>query len=206
MNDIKTCLNLLGLDEKASIAEVKKRYFELAKLLHPDVNKSTQEEFIAVTKAYKYLMQVMKGEEVTDPNIEIYETKREINYKQIAKKFFATGVKHYKEGDINNALYMFEEAYRRDKNTKYKKWIIKCYMYKDRRLFDAKQLCLELIREEQWDPENYVLLGDIYSKKKLYKAAKEYYNKAIELGYPKDKLKDKLVEEKKGVFGKFFKK
>ncbi|MGA1846706.1 J domain-containing protein [Deferribacter abyssi] len=206
MDKFKTCLSLLGLDEKASIADVKKRYFELAKLFHPDVNKNTQEEFIAVTKAYNYLMDVLKGDEAADLNDDIYESKKEINYKQVAKKFFAAGIKYFKEGDINNAIYMFEEALRKDNNTRYKQWLVKSYMHKERRLYDAKQLCFELIREEPWNPENYVLLGDIYCKKKLYKAAYEYYNKAIELGYPKDKLKDKLVKDKKGMFGRFFKK
>ena len=51
-------LHDLGLDEGASSDEVRKRYTQLVKQLHPDANKgdrSTEESFARVVKAYKIL-------------------------------------------------------------------------------------------------------------------------------------------------------
>jgi len=51
-------LNDMGLDETATKDDVRKRYTQLVKQLHPDANKgdrSTEESFQRVVKAYKVL-------------------------------------------------------------------------------------------------------------------------------------------------------
>ncbi|BAI81105.1 hypothetical protein DEFDS_1649 [Deferribacter desulfuricans SSM1] len=197
-------LKILGLDSTATKNDIKRRYLELVKKYHPDVNDGKSDQFVAISKAYNYLIKNKDSDKAPDIE-EIFNEKKE-NYKQIARKLYAVGVKYFREGDVNNALNAFEEAYRKDNNPKYKKWIVKCLLLKPRRLFDAKELCLELIREEPWDPENYVLLGDVYYKREIYKVANQYYKKAIEHGYPKEALKDKIVDMKKGFLSRLFRK
>ncbi len=51
-------LNDMGLDDTATKSDVRKRYTQLVKQLHPDANKgdrSTEESFARVVKAYKVL-------------------------------------------------------------------------------------------------------------------------------------------------------
>ena len=49
---------VLNLDETASIKEVKKRYKELAKKYHPDVNKdkSAHQKFLKIKEAYERIL------------------------------------------------------------------------------------------------------------------------------------------------------
>jgi preprotein translocase subunit Sec63 len=59
--DIKAAAELLGLGEKASLAEIKKAYRRLSKKHHPDVQKKTREKTGKVamhelTAAYKILL------------------------------------------------------------------------------------------------------------------------------------------------------
>jgi DnaJ-domain-containing protein 1 len=51
-------LNDMGLDDTATKADVRKRYTQLVKQLHPDANqgaRNTEESFQRVVKAYKIL-------------------------------------------------------------------------------------------------------------------------------------------------------
>ena len=60
--DIKAAAELLGLGEKASLAEIKKAYRRLSKKHHPDVQKSTKDKageiaMYNLTEAYHTLLQ-----------------------------------------------------------------------------------------------------------------------------------------------------
>ena len=60
--NIAACYRLLGLQNGASYEAVKAAYRRLARRLHPDVNPAderTQNQFIAVTEAYKFLLTVV---------------------------------------------------------------------------------------------------------------------------------------------------
>ncbi len=58
MTKYQRCLNILGLSENASLAEIKSAYRQYAKKLHPDVNPSAkaQEHFLILTKAYEFVV------------------------------------------------------------------------------------------------------------------------------------------------------
>lgn len=60
---IEEYYKILNIDEKATLTEIKKAYRENAKLLHPDVNKSTDahEKFILLNEAYEYLQNIKTG-------------------------------------------------------------------------------------------------------------------------------------------------
>ena len=60
--DIADCYRLLELNSTANLDELKTSYRRLARQLHPDVNPGNQrahEQFIQVTRAYKYLLKVL---------------------------------------------------------------------------------------------------------------------------------------------------
>lgn len=70
--DVGDCYRLLGLRLGASCADVKASYRRLAQQYHPDINPGdikAKEKFIALTEAYKLLLQLVPQEErVKEPS------------------------------------------------------------------------------------------------------------------------------------------
>jgi len=62
----KNYFHILGLNESASLKEIKSAYRSKAKLLHPDVNSSpnAQEEFVQLHEAYEYLLHFKTGKTI----------------------------------------------------------------------------------------------------------------------------------------------
>jgi tetratricopeptide (TPR) repeat protein len=68
--DLGDCYRILGLRTGASFADVKSSYRRLAQLYHPDINpedRKAKDKFIALTEAYKLLLQVLPAAEVVVP-------------------------------------------------------------------------------------------------------------------------------------------
>lgn len=66
--DLLDCYRLLGLRSGASFTDIKSSYRRLAQQYHPDINpddERAKEKFIALTEAYKLLLQVMPPPEKT---------------------------------------------------------------------------------------------------------------------------------------------
>ena len=64
--DLGDCYRLLGLRSGASFTDIKVSYRRLAQQYHPDINpddNKAKEKFIALTEAYKLLLQVVIPEE-----------------------------------------------------------------------------------------------------------------------------------------------
>jgi tetratricopeptide (TPR) repeat protein len=64
--DLGDCYRLLGLRSGASFADIKTSYRRLAQQYHPDINpddKKAKEKFIALTEAYKLLLEVIPPQE-----------------------------------------------------------------------------------------------------------------------------------------------
>ncbi|QOV22035.1 J domain-containing protein [Anabaenopsis elenkinii] len=69
--DLEKCYKLLGLKSGASLADIKASYRRLAQQYHPDVNPhdiTTQDKFIVLTKAYKFLVTVVSAEDISPPS------------------------------------------------------------------------------------------------------------------------------------------
>ena len=62
---VTTYYEILGIDERASLAEIKRAYRKKAVLLHPDRNHSplAHEDFILLTEAYEYLTNLKSGKQ-----------------------------------------------------------------------------------------------------------------------------------------------
>ncbi|MGB3639090.1 MAG: DnaJ domain-containing protein [Rivularia sp. (in: cyanobacteria)] len=66
--DLLDCYRLLGLRSGASFPDIKSSYRRLAQQYHPDINpddERAKEKFIALTEAYKLLLQVIPPTEVS---------------------------------------------------------------------------------------------------------------------------------------------
>lgn len=77
----KDCFAVLELSDKASEAEIKKAYWNLAKRYHPDVNKEpgAHERFIAINEAYEYLLSLSPSDLFYNADDETY-TEEERTY------------------------------------------------------------------------------------------------------------------------------
>ncbi len=55
--DIDKARKILGLDEEATLYEIRDRFYKLSKMYHPDKSgKNTEEKFKEISGAYKLLM------------------------------------------------------------------------------------------------------------------------------------------------------
>lgn len=87
--------DILGVDSKATMGEIKKAYRKLALKYHPDhdVSNLARKKFIQITKAYKILVDPVKREEyIQGKNIAVTDKPWEIliNYwEMIYKKGFS---------------------------------------------------------------------------------------------------------------------
>jgi curved DNA-binding protein CbpA len=65
--DLGDCYRLLGLRSGASFADIKASYRRLAQQYHPDINpddNKAKDKFIALTEAYRLLLQVVAPQEI----------------------------------------------------------------------------------------------------------------------------------------------
>jgi tetratricopeptide (TPR) repeat protein len=65
--DLGDCYRLLGLRSGASFADIKASYRRLAQQYHPDINpddNKAKDKFIALTEAYRLLLQVVDPQEI----------------------------------------------------------------------------------------------------------------------------------------------
>jgi len=199
INKLLTYYNILGISEGATDSEIRNRYIELCKKFHPDklINESSErqkeaeEQFRLINEAYEILTN--KNAAVSD--IKIKPDTSATDAAAIAKSYFLKGVYFYKENDINNALDAFVNAHRKDESKpEYIRHIVKCLLTKERRLYEAKEYCLKLLKIEFYNPENFYLMGIIYKKANLTEAALKYLYKAKQMGFD-SKLVDKQINE-----------
>lgn len=203
MKDVSEAYKLLGIPTSSSVETIKERYHHLAKEYHPDVQKGDVDEnnkiLSDITEAYNLIMNYLEaGRRASFKPVE-----KDPKQLKAAEVSFKRGRSYLDKGDVNSALATFETIHRQfPENTKYLFFYIKALMEKPRRLHDAKDLCLELIHQEPFEPNSMKLMGDIYKKAGIMETAKKHYEKAVELGYDPMILKLFQKEPEKGIIKK----
>lgn len=205
-------LMVLGLSERTTPGEVESAYKKLAALYHPDTyqgdnNEEAKTKFIEVKKAYDYMFCYFNGEDYSSFHKRYNEFSPTID-KVTANRYYKKGIALYKQGDFNNALEFFTRAQKENPNNfDYDRGVIRCLITKSRRIHEAKDLCMELIKKDPLNGENHYLMGRVYDAAGLQGASKSYYRKAKELNYENRNL-NSLIENdqnsKTGFFSKLF--
>lgn len=206
MKDVAEAYKVLGLTSSSSIEIIKDRYHSLVKEYHPDVNSENTDAnskiLGEITAAYNLIINYIDAGRKTN----FKPVEKDPKQAKAAENAFRRGRMYLEKGDINSALDTFATIYRQfPENTKYLFYYIKALMEKPRRLHDAKDLCLELVQKEPFEPNTLKLMGDIYLKAGLESTAKQHYQRAVEMGYDKSLLNffDKASET--GIFKKLLK-
>jgi tetratricopeptide (TPR) repeat protein len=87
--ELGDCYRLLGLRSGASFADIKSSYRRLAQQYHPDINpddRKAQDKFIALTEAYKFLLQVVPPEEPVSQPSQSQSTPPDATAKTVVKE------------------------------------------------------------------------------------------------------------------------
>ncbi len=190
--------DLLGLTKESTVDEIRRKYLELSKMYHPDkfINFSkeeynaAEEKFKLISEAYNELISHAEGQGTvsTSENYEMPTIK-------LARILYNKALIFYKQGDINNALDASLSAYRQDENVpEYLRLIVKCLLTKDRRLHEAKEYCMKLIKIEYYYSENFYIMGLIYKKAGFNEIASTYFQKAKQMGYDSNLVNAQLDE------------
>ncbi len=207
MKDLSESYKILGVSPNDNEATVKKRFHELVKIYHPDLGSNKDpDKMIEITQAYDRVMKhisELKRMSFKEKKTEAPTSRANL---KIAQQSLKRGITYLEKGDVNNALSIFETINRQfPKNETFKYYYVKALKEKPRRIYDAKNLCFELIQENPFEPKYTKLMGDIYLKAGLPETTKKYYEKAVELGYDESILKNFEIKEDAGLFKKFLK-
>lgn len=73
--NFKNYYEILKVDKNSSLEEIKKSYFQIVKLYHPDLNPNSESLFIETQEAYEILSDNVKRKEF---NLELKSTFLEI--------------------------------------------------------------------------------------------------------------------------------
>ncbi|MFQ6082269.1 MAG: DnaJ domain-containing protein [Candidatus Aminicenantia bacterium] len=198
---------ILRIPASATPEEIKKSYFSLAKLYHPDkfgrnvspeVIKKAQKVFIQITKAYQALINHQKRQEYDSG-----ESKEEgKDLSKLCEMKFRQAKTLYRQGKYKDAIALLEEAIRikKDKGNYY--LLLALAQSKIPQLHKkAEENFSEAIKLEPWNPENYVGLGLLYKSENMIIRASKQFEKALAINqdHPVAKKELELIkgEEKK---------
>ncbi len=180
--DLGDCYRLLGLRSGASFADIKASYRRLAQQYHPDINpddKKAKEKFIALTEAYKLLLQVIPPEQITQKSTqpttathqEIKTTPTEPTAKQTAKKKPTPQPPHVSEIEQRLKWKTYEQLQRFLKERKFPQAIALAEALAARLPEDAEVRQWQAIAYQLWGraliAENQLLKAKVYLQKAL---------------------------------------
>lgn len=211
---------VLGIDKKATKAEIRKAYLKLAKKYHPDKHangddaKEMNVKFSLIAKAYKVLLD-------DDKRAEYDKKLRSTSYKQKventprtiqAKNAFKNGISYYKKGDFWRAEKYFRSAVSLSPKTQiYRSYLGLALIRQKRRKEEALDYCKKAVESEVYNSHFHVNLGIAYKVLGETEKAKKCFQEALnwdENDLRARKQLEKLEKDtkKKGFFSKFFSK
>ncbi len=189
----KNYYEILGVRKDATLVEIKKAYYRLVKSLHPDgqsrrnLSKEDEARFISITEAYQLLRDPNKRR-VYDREMKMdqegssddYASRSPAAINRNAEIYFKNAVFRYKNGEIKQALNLFEAALHIDKdNPKYLSYYGLCLSCNASTIHKAREYCEKAIEMEFYQPSYYTNLGIVYYNARLYTRAKRQLEFAL---------------------------
>lgn len=188
MREVKTdYYSILEAWPKSSADEIKKNYFRLAKLYHPDVAGNTaeiKERFKLINEAYCVLSDSQKRREYDETLRKNGASKsagelREQDGKSAALAF-QQAREAMKAGRYDKAVLLLGTAIRADaSNPSYHSWYGFCIAMSGGNLHEARDACRKAIEIEFYSPDYHANLGFVYFKAGLKSLALKHFSEAL---------------------------
>ncbi len=180
--DLGDCYRLLGLRSGAAFADIKASYRRLAQQYHPDINPGdhkAKDKFIAVTEAYKMLLQVIPPEEIAQQSTQsassgyekppVQPTQQPPSLLEIEQqlkwKTYDQLQQFLKEKRVPQAIALVEAlAQRLPEDSEVRQWQALIYQIWGRALIAQKQILkakIYLNKALKTDPNNKTLLFEV---------------------------------------------
>lgn len=180
--------SVLEVWSTASIEEIKKSYFRLAKLHHPDVAGDTpenRERFKLINEAYSILSdpqerhqydELLKRKKKTSKSsIELQEKDR-----RSADLSFMQAKEAMRNGRYDKAALLYKAAIKYDPgNPAYHSWYGFCLGLLNVKLHEARDACKKAVEMEFYNSEYHANLGFVYFKAGLKSLAVKHFNEAL---------------------------
>lgn len=205
----------LGVAPNATTEQVRKRFIDLARKLHPDrfsgeAKVKAEEDFQAITEAFNILSDPMRRRE---HDMELAQPRSapgaSNDPKQLARVYTQRGVKAYREQNFFEAADNFDRATQADP-TNAKSWYhlaLACThqpSWLDRATAAIRRAC-EL---DTMNPTYFKLAGRVFARAGMVSEATRYYNDALRWGGDDAAVQNALEEltgkAKKGGLPRIF--
>lgn len=171
----------------ASVEEVKRNYFRLAKLYHPDAAGDTpenREHFKQINEAYSVLSDAEKRA-MYDESLRHNKASKDATLVQekdrrSAQLSFTQAKEAMRSGRFDKAALLFKSAIKYDPtNPAYHSWYGFCLAMLNTRLHEARDACRRAIEMEWYNADYHANLGFVYFKVGLKSTALKHFKEAL---------------------------
>jgi curved DNA-binding protein CbpA len=179
--------SILEVWPTASVEEIKRNYFRLAKLYHPDAAGDTPENrdrFKLINEAYSVLSDAQKRAMYDESLRKTKNSKDAVAIQEKDRRSamlsFAQAKEAMRGGRIDMAALLFKAAIKYDPtNPAYHSWYGFCLGMLNTRLHEARDACLKAIQMEFYNADYHANLGFVYFKAGLKKVAIKHFKEAL---------------------------
>lgn len=190
---------------KSSAEEIKKNYFRLAKLYHPDVAGNTpesKERFKLINEAYGVLIDPQRRRQY-DESLRGRGTSRDAaamrhEDRKTATLSYQQARDAIREGWYDKAAVLLRDAIRADaSNPSFHSWYGFCLAMTGGNLHEARDACKKAIEMEFYSPDYHANLGFVYFKAGLKNLAVKHFSDALKWD-PKHPIASKFMAKADG--------
>ncbi len=201
---------VLGVERSATAQEIKKAYFKLAKLYHPDrhfehemsdMKPKLESLFMRIHEAYDTLNTAAKRDQYTSMLGKVSKASKagqqeqgKAARKESAADQYLEGMRKFKAGDFWGAEEAFRWSVRLDpRNSRFLFYQALSLSHIPRRLHEAEECFIKVIEISPDRAEYYVELGNFYLKNNLKAKALSIFRKAQTRGLDSDQLRQRIA-------------
>jgi len=179
--------SILEVWPTASVEEIKRNYFRLAKLYHPDAAGDTpenRERFKLINETYSVLSDAQKRATYDESLRKTKNSKDAVGIQEKDRRSAGLSFSQAKEamrsGRFDKAALLFKAAIKYDPtNPAYHSWYGFCLGMLNTRLHEARDACLKAIQMEFYNADYHANLGFVYFKAGLKKVAIKHFKEAL---------------------------
>ncbi|MCK5286205.1 MAG: DnaJ domain-containing protein [Thermodesulfovibrionia bacterium] len=204
--------DILKVNFKASLSDIKKAYLKMARIYHPDVHyhlpspemsAKLTDLFTFINKAFETLNDQSKREEYDAILLKKKEENVPVDETSKAEEQFKRGIGEYKTGNFWGATDFLRGATRKDPNkATYWAYLSLALSKMPNRNKEAEETILKAIELEPHNANFYICLGNIYVNYGMYKRAIRQFEAALSWDPTNDKALrelEKLREKSKKI-------